>query len=63
MFTEDYLAESVHDLVLEPAPGVLTFSDLGIQPQAVDVGLPIEHVRHYRVGGESCATRCAVARS
>ena len=59
IFTEDYLEESVHDLVLKPAPGVLTFADLGIQPQPVDVGLPIEHVRHYRVGGGLCAARCA----
>ena len=57
MFTEDYLEESVHDLMLEPAPGTLTFSDLGIQPKPIDVGLPIEHVRHYRVGGESLASR------
>ncbi len=56
MFTEDYIKESTHDLVLQPGPGVLTFSDLGITPQRVDKGLPIEHVRHFRVGGYEFGT-------
>ena len=59
MFTEDYIAESVHDLVLQPEPGVLTFADLGIAPMRIDRGVPIEHVRHYRVGGYEFGTEDA----
>ena len=33
------------------APNVLTFKDLGIEPSKVTEGFPIEHLRHYRVGG------------
>ena len=50
MFTEDYIKEAVVDNVLSKS-GVLTFADLGINPQRIDVGLPIEHVRYFRVGG------------
>ena len=59
MFTEDYIDEAVHDLVLKPEPGVLTFSDLGMEPQRIDVGVPIEHVRHYRAGGYELGTENA----
>lgn len=59
MFTEDYIDESVHDVVLRPQPGVLTFSDLGIAPVRIDYGVPIEHVRHYRVGGYEFGTEDA----
>lgn len=59
MFTEDYIEEALHDLVLQPQPGVLTFSDLGIVPQRIDYGVPIEHVRHYRVGGYEFGTENA----
>ncbi len=62
MFTEDYLRESVVDNILSSASGDLTFADLGISPQRVDIGLPIEHVRHFRIGGGSLrfppSTRC-----
>lgn len=51
MFTEDYIKESVVDDIVEPATVDGTFADLGISPQRIDVGLPIEHVRYYRVGG------------
>lgn len=51
MFTEDYIRESVVDDVLKTAAVDGTFADLGISPQRIDVGLPIEHVRYYRVGG------------
>lgn len=64
MFTEDYLRESVVDNILSSASGDLTFADLGISPQRVDIGLPIEHVRHFRIGGGSLrfppSTRCSV---
>lgn len=56
MFTEDYIKESVADNVLSASTVDGTFADLGINPQRIDVGLPIEHVRYYRVGGECCCT-------
>lgn len=56
MYTEDYIDESAADVVLQPQPGVLTFADLGIEPQQVNHGVPIEHVRHYRVGGYEFGT-------
>jgi hypothetical protein len=51
MFTEDYIREAAEDNVLQTSTADGTFADLGISPQRIDVGLPIEHVRHYRVGG------------
>ena len=59
MYTEDYIEEALHDVVLAPAPGVLTFSDLGLVPQRIDYGVPIEHVRHFRVGGYEFGTESA----
>lgn len=53
MFTEDYIKEAVVDNVLSQSSGDLTFADLGINPQRIDIGLPIEHVRHFRIGGGS----------
>ena len=50
------MLEAVADNVLSPS-GHLTFADLGITPQRIDAGLPLEHVRHYRVGGEPPAAR------
>ena len=32
-------------------PNVLTFKDLGVEAKKVTEGFPIEHLRHYRVGG------------
>lgn len=51
MFTEDYIREAAVDNVLQTSTADGTFADLGISPQRIDVGLPIEHVRYYRVGG------------
>lgn len=56
MFTDDAIREAMVDSVLEPLGQKgqrqqLGFADLGITPQRIDVGLPIEHMRHYRVGG------------
>jgi hypothetical protein len=51
MFTEDYIRESAVDNILQTSAADGTFADLGISPQRIDVGLPIEHVRYYRVGG------------
>lgn len=56
MFTEDYIKESVVDNVLNASTADGTFADLGINPQRIDVGLPIEHVRYYRVGGYDVGT-------
>lgn len=51
MYTEDYIREARMDNVLQTSAADGTFADLGISPQRIDVGLPIEHVRYYRVGG------------
>lgn len=56
MFTEDYIAEQAQDAVL-PESGALTFADLDVQPpKKVTLGVPIEHVRHFRVGGYDLGT-------
>eukprot|EP00232_Nephroselmis_pyriformis_P007310 CAMPEP_0182894938 /NCGR_PEP_ID=MMETSP0034_2-20130328/25373_1 /TAXON_ID=156128 /ORGANISM="Nephroselmis pyriformis, Strain CCMP717" /LENGTH=389 /DNA_ID=CAMNT_0025028743 /DNA_START=57 /DNA_END=1226 /DNA_ORIENTATION=- len=48
-FTSEYAdLWSVDNL---PTPDALGFEDLGIIPRKVTEGLPIEHVRSYRVGG------------
>ena len=56
MFTEDYIREAMEDNVVNLSSGELSFADLGIQPQRIDVGLPIEHMRHHRVGGYDSGT-------
>ena len=54
-FTADYIDEQQQDSVL-PASGVLTFADLGVKPKKISVGLPVEHLRHFRVGGYDFGT-------
>lgn len=56
MFTEDAIREAMVDCILDPLGSKgkrqqLGFADLGVTPQRIDIGLPIEHMRHYRVGG------------
>lgn len=52
MATGDYVEEMLRDKV---APGgSLGYSELGLTPQKVTDGLPIEPVRHMRVGGYRC---------
>lgn len=61
LFTADNIVENTQDHVLPP--GVLTFQDLGVKPKKVTEGFPIEHLRHYRVGGydfgEQHSSTCA----
>ena len=49
MFTSDYIDELKSDLVVDES--ALGFKDLGIEPQRIDQGVPIEHVRFWRSGG------------
>lgn len=49
MQSVDYVEEQLIDSVV-PA-NALSYADLGIIPQKVTDGLPLEPVRHYRVGG------------
>ena len=49
LFTSDNIIENSQDHVVPP--DVLTFKDLGVEPKKVTEGFPIEHLRHYRVGG------------
>ena len=54
MFTLDAILEMTQDHVLPP--NVLTYADLDFEPKKVTEGFPIEHLRHYRVGGYDFGT-------
>ncbi|BDA40605.1 NADH dehydrogenase [ubiquinone] 1 alpha subcomplex subunit [Coccomyxa sp. Obi] len=54
LFTADYIEEMTQDHVLPP--NVLTYADLEVVPKKVTEGFPIEHLRHYRVGGYDVGT-------
>lgn len=56
IFTSDNIVENTQDHVLPP--NVLGFKDLGVQAKKVTEGFPIEHLRHYRVGGYDFGERC-----
>ncbi|GAX76358.1 hypothetical protein CEUSTIGMA_g3804.t1 [Chlamydomonas eustigma] len=60
MFSSDYIDEMMKDKITPR--GALGFSDLGIMPTKVTEGLPIEPVRHYRVGGYSWGDMANVAK-
>lgn len=49
MLTSDYIDEMESDLVVDGSS--LGFEELGIEPQRIDQGVPIEHVRFWRSGG------------
>ena len=49
MLTSDYIDGMESDLVVDGSS--LGFEDLGIEPQRIDQGVPIEHVRFWRSGG------------
>ncbi|EIE26745.1 NAD(P)-binding protein [Coccomyxa subellipsoidea C-169] len=59
MFTADYIEEMTQDHVLPP--NVLTYADLEVVPKKVTEGFPIEHLRHYRVGGYDVGTTSGTA--
>ncbi|CAG9461033.1 unnamed protein product [Pedinophyceae sp. YPF-701] len=48
-FAADMLAENDTDLVADPAHG--TYEDLKHTPRSATSGLPLDHVKHYRLGG------------
>lgn len=54
MFTQDYVMESLQDQVIPD--GVLTAQDLDVKPRSILLGEPIEHIRHFRVGGYELGT-------
>lgn len=54
LFTADYIEEMTQDHVLPS--NVLTYADLEVVPKKVTEGFPIEHLRHYRVGGYDVGT-------
>ncbi len=56
MFTLDAINETAQDHVLPTGPDILTYADLDIVPSKVTEGFPIEHLRHYRVGGYDFGT-------
>ncbi len=59
MFSADYVEEMTKGKVAPP--GAMGFSDLGIKATKVTEGLPIEPVRHFRVGGYSWGDMATVA--
>lgn len=56
VFTADYVDEMQQDALVPSAPGTLTYASLGITPKKVTMGIPIEHIRYYRVGGYDVGT-------
>ena len=59
LFTTDNIIENSQDHVVPP--DMLTFKDLGVEPKKVTEGFPIEHLRHYRVGGYDFGRRFQLA--
>ena len=51
LFTQDYVAECLQDQILPTGSDVKVFQDLDIQPRSILSGEPIDHIRHFRVGG------------
>ena len=59
-FSADYVEEMMRGKV---APrGSLGFNDLSISPTKVTEGLPIEPVRHFRVGGYGWGDMAEIAK-
>lgn len=56
MFTQDFVAESLQDQVIPTGGNVKTAEDLDVQPRSILFGEPIEHIRHFRVGGYELGT-------
>lgn len=56
LFTQDYVAECLQDQILPTGSNVKVFQDLEIQPRSILSGEPIEHIRHFRVGGYELGT-------
>ncbi|KAL3154426.1 hypothetical protein ABBQ32_013898 [Trebouxia sp. C0010 RCD-2024] len=56
LFTQDYVAECMQDQILPTGSDVKVFQDLEIQPRSILSGEPIEHIRHFRVGGYELGT-------
>lgn len=55
MLTADYFDEQQADSLLPP--DALTFADLDVPaPRKISAGLPIEHLRYFRVGGYDVGT-------
>lgn len=55
-FTADYVDEMTQDNVVPSGEGVLTFADLNILPRKINEGIPIDQLRHLRVGGYDFGT-------
>lgn len=47
--TADFINELSRDNVMPQ--NVLSFKDLGIEPQSVVRGMPVDHIRFWRAGG------------
>ena len=56
LFTQDYVAECQQNQILPIGSNVKVFQDLDIQPRSILSGEPIEHIRHFRVGGYELGT-------
>lgn len=60
MESADFVEEMIRDRVVPY--GAKTYADLDIKPAKVTDGLPIEPVRHFRVGGYRWGDMATVAK-
>ena len=56
LFTQDYVAECTQDQVIPTNSNVKGFKELDVKPKSILSGEPIEHIRHFRVGGYELGT-------
>lgn len=56
LFTQDYVAECLQDQIIPSGADVKGFSELEIEPKSILFGEPIDHIRHFRVGGYELGT-------
>ena len=56
LFPQDYVAECLQVQVMPTGPGVKSFAELDVAPKSVLFGEPIDHIRHFRVGGYELGT-------
>ena len=56
LFTQDYVEECLQNQVVPSGSDVKGFKELDVQPKSILSGEPIEHIRHFRVGGYELGT-------
>lgn len=56
LFTQDYVEECLQNQVVPSGSDVKGFKELDVEPKSILSGEPIEHIRHFRVGGYELGT-------